>query len=1116
MMPEFTRADILRAFSPSNVARGMEYARAGRVDNVFYDDANNRLVAFVKGTAPEPYQVTIHLHGKKSGSVRLDAFCTCPVGNACKHGAAVLLKFLDRAPDSAPIMDSVQDDWQLQAWLKELEKTLAPQTQTYPKNIAERLLYILHRGRFDRDSRKLFVNAITVRKLADGGYGKEQPFRGNHLANARYILENDRDILRWLTVMTPAYLNGEYVLEGRDAASVLRSMLSTGRCHWENKDAPALQLGEPRSARIEWRVASDGSQTPRCVFVDGGVPITFAVEPPYYLDLATHSCGPVQTALPEPLATTLLRAPAIPAQHLDEINNLLSEKFPDGDLPRPQALEIAVTRTITPVPVVDLYVKKVPLRQRFYYSQREGTLSVEVLRLRFDYEGEIVGLNENANVISRVVGDKLQRIARNKAFEQQAANRLIVWGFRGRDPSWATDSTAHELSDDALLPSELIVLGDERQQQLIDFSLKGAPELQADGWRVHFDANYPFRMVHQVDDWYANLQDDDGEGNQWFTMELGAVVDGKKVNILPALLNALDHLPQGIAGINNMIAEHKPLFVRMDDGSLLQVPADRAQVIVKTLLELYDVPVDKHGRMQLSTIHVGPLAELDAIDTPWRWHGSSKWLDLGHRLKDFTGIASVAPPAGLNATLRSYQQHGLNWLQFLRSYDLAGILADDMGLGKTVQTLAHVLIEKENNRLQSPALVVAPTSVIVNWRREIATFAPSLSVLVLHGADRHTHFKDIHAYDIVLTTYPLLTRDQDVLTEQQFHLIILDEAHVVKNPRAKSSQVVRQLRGHHRLCLTGTPMENHLGELWSLFDFLLPGMLGSEPRFRSFFRTPIEKHGDQERRELLRRRISPFMLRRTKQDVVRELPPKTEIIRNVELTGGQRDLYETIRLAMNDKVRKEIAKKGVARSHIIILEALLKLRQVCCDPRLLSIHAAAKVTESAKLTLLMEMLPELIEEGRKILLFSQFTSMLALIEEGLEKLKIDYVILTGETKDRATPIERFQRGDVPLFLISLKAGGVGLNLTAADVVIHYDPWWNPAVEAQATDRAYRIGQDKPVFVYKLVSASTVEEKILALQDRKKELAQSIYTSGESEEAQFTNDDLDALLAPLAN
>ena len=358
-------------------------------------------------------------------------------------------------------------------------------------------------------------------------------------------------------------------------------------------------------------------------------------------------------------------------------------------------------------------------------------------------------------------------------------------------------------------------------------------------------------------------------------------------------------------------------------------------------------------------------------------------------------------------------------------------------------------------------------------------------------------------------------RDAEPLSNHEYHVVVLDEAQAIKNPRARAGQVARTLRTRHRLCLTGTPIENHLGELWSLFHFLMPGFLWEQAAFRRLFRNPIEKGGDQSRQQWLARRVAPFLLRRTKAEVERELPPKTEIVRSIELEGAQRDLYETLRLAMHEKVRSEIARKGMERSHVIILDALLKLRQVCCDPRLVKLESARRVTQSAKLAMLMELLPEMLDEGRRVLLFSQFTSMLSLIEAELDSRSIDYVKLTGQTRDRSTRIDRFQSGAVPLFLISLKAGGTGLNLTAADTVIHYDPWWNPAVENQATDRAHRIGQDKPVFVYKLLTEGTVEQKIAALQERKKKLAEGVFVEGGKGAVKLNSKDLDFLFEPLA-
>ena len=498
-----------------------------------------------------------------------------------------------------------------------------------------------------------------------------------------------------------------------------------------------------------------------------------------------------------------------------------------------------------------------------------------------------------------------------------------------------------------------------------------------------------------------------------------------------------------------------------------------------------------------------------------QWEGAASLHRLVQQLAGQTNLPDVPVPTGLVASLRPYQQQGLNWLQFLREHGLAGVLADDMGLGKTLQTLAHILLEKEQGRLTDAALIVAPVSLMGNWLREAARFTPGLRTLVLHGQDRHGAAADIADCDVVIAPYSLLQRDRDLWLARRWHLVVLDEAQNIKNASTGAAQVAAELDATHRLCLSGTPMENHLGELWSLFHFLMPGFLGSQKRFKELFRTPIEKHGDSERLTQLRARVTPFMLRRTKREVATELPDKVESIAGVTLEGKQADLYETIRLTTEKAVRDALADKGLAQSQIQILDALLKLRQVCCDPRLVPLASAQKIQQSAKLDLLMELLPEMLAEGRKVLLFSQFTSMLELIEEALKARDLPWVKLTGQSRNRDAIIDRFTSGEVPLFLISLKAGGVGLNLPQADTVIHYDPWWNPAVENQATDRAHRIGQKNRVFVYKLVAHGTIEERILALQERKAALADSMYSGAQArKQPLFTESDIAELLRPL--
>lgn len=687
---------------------------------------------------------------------------------------------------------------------------------------------------------------------------------------------------------------------------------------------------------------------------------------------------------------------------------------------------------------------------------------------------------------------------------------------------------AHQIDPFTLEMSNLIfdakagvtqsLLADEQLiQTAMSMTNEVFPTLVAEGWQIETDPSFPFQPIKDSGDWYAHVNKGPSGGTDWFDLEMGVEIEGERINILPHIVRLLRNPNVRSLVENDQIKESEVIYTQLDDGRYLPIPAQKIQFIARTLIELYDFNALTHeGHLRLSTWQSAQLAELEQAmaASQLRWFGSAQLRELGNKLRDFKTIDNVALPASFHNTLRPYQEEGVNWLQFLRDHNLNGILADDMGLGKTIQALAHIMVEKESGRMQDPILVVAPTSLMVNWKSEANRFAPLLKVLILQGHERKTSFDRISDHDLILTTYPLLSRDKEVLLGHKYHLLILDEAQVIKNPNTMAHRIVQQIHAKHRLCLTGTPMENHLGELWSLFHFLMPGFLGEHKKFTQTFRKPIENHQDVERQHALTRRVRPFMLRRTKEEVVSELPPKTEIIQHIELLPTQRDLYESIRLAMHAKIQAEIEERGVQSSQILILDALLKMRQVCCDPRLLKIDSAKEVRESAKLQFLIDTLPEMIEENRKILLFSQFTSMLALIEQELWKLKIPYTILTGQTKDRQTPIDDFQSGKVPLFLISLKAGGTGLNLTAADTVIHYDPWWNPAVENQATDRAYRIGQDKPVFVYKLVTIGTVEEKILDMQRHKASLFTGVFGGNVTRGGAITSTDLEALFEPF--
>nr|WP_183984782.1 DEAD/DEAH box helicase [Deinobacterium chartae] len=653
----------------------------------------------------------------------------------------------------------------------------------------------------------------------------------------------------------------------------------------------------------------------------------------------------------------------------------------------------------------------------------------------------------------------------------------------------------------------LLTLGDE--ESWLEFLRTGRADLEAQGFTVVTHPDFPLDLA-EVGEWYGHA---DTDGSGWFSLDLGITVDGQRISLVGLLSDLIARQPELFTRQElTALEDDEPLYAVLGDGRRVRLPAGRVRAILNILIEL-QLPEQPKGPLRLPLLDAARLARLEG-QLPAHWEGTDQLFELGRRLRDFGGVAAVAPPPGLNAELRPYQLEGLAWLQFLREYGLSGILADDMGLGKTVQTLAHLLTERASGRADLPSLVIAPTSVISNWAAEAARFAPGLRVLTLHGKGRARDFERIPEHDLIISTYPLLPRDLEALAAHRYHLLILDEAQNIKNSRSSAARAVTHLSARHRLCLTGTPLENHLGELWSQFNFLLPGLLPDERRFRELYRTPIERRGDVLRREALAARVRPFILRREKHHVARELPPKTEIPVHIPLEGDQRDLYEAVRVSLEGQVLTELQSRGLARSRISILSALLKLRQAATDPRLVPLEAARQVRSNAKLGWLQEHLPRMLEEGRRVLIFSSFATLLGHLEGTLDALRVPYSKLTGQTLRRDEQIARFQSGQTQVFLISLKAGGVGLNLTAADTVIHYDPWWNPAAEDQATDRAYRIGQDRPVFVYKLIAAGSVEERILDLQARKAALSRGILEGGLGEASELTAQDLEQLFAPL--
>ncbi|HEU0233507.1 MAG TPA: DEAD/DEAH box helicase [Gallionella sp.] len=1082
--------DVIHWYEPHEIQKAKAY-----LNSISHLDIRpDKILAEVKGTASRPYLVEILFDTDKAGELHIDPICSCPMRWKCKHTAAVLLSALS-LPRAPAINHAVLE------WVESFRHAVKtpPRKTAKPASKPEKLCYVLTKSAYTGSH----VIGIYKGKLDAEGrlLGRLEEWSNVERALVRppqFVTEEDLTILRLLWKQRDKH--DYFPVRGAQGNEILTRLLASGRLFFMEslagssylKTEPVrLKQGKVRKAHLEWGADESGRMIPRVVS-NAAIEVFPFNEATWYADAGTGEIGLLKIAQTPVQIVQLLNMPPLAEVDVPVVSEVLREMVPD--LPPPSTDRLR-TIAITLVPVLLLDTSK-PSWMSSFRGYRYGTQKLDFARVKFRYGDAVLSPDHPGEFVTLQNGETV-RVTRDPKAEQRFLKSLNKYGLE-EVPSFGLPGDIGERP----------IFGLDNEKAWPFFMQQVIPQMQAAGWEIVIPQGFRHHVL-EVEAWEAEF---DEEEDGWFSLNMGIVVNGRRLPLAP-MLHALFKIdPRWLdASQLEKMSDDEQIELLLKEGGRVHVPAGRIKPLARTLIELFDGRMD--GEIRLSRYDVARISELSGMER-WQFKGMDAVIELANKLKNTAGIRAVNPPEGFALQLRPYQLEGLSWLQYLREQELAGILADDMGLGKTAQALAHLLLEKQSGRMDKPSLVVLPTSLIFNWKREAERFAPQLKLLSLHGKERAEHFPTIPQHDVILTTYPLLWRDEQALAEHDYHLLILDEAQTVKNVSSQAAQVVRKLNARHRLCLTGTPLENHLGELWAQFDFLLPGLLGDAKQFTRTWRTPIEKQGNKLRRDLLARRVKPFILRRRKEDVAQELPPKTFIIRTVELEGGQRDLYETVRTAMDQRVREEIAAKGFARSHIIILDALLKLRQVCCDPRLLKLTAAKKVKERAKLDLLMEMLPELVSEGRRILVFSQFTSMLELIEAELAREKLGYVKLTGDTQNREETVRRFQDGEVPIFLISLKAGGVGLNLTAADTVIHFDPWWNPAVENQATDRAHRLGQTKNVFVYKLVVAGSIEEKILALQEKKAELAAGILSEDASGLVKFGEADIAALLAPL--
>ena len=1084
-----------------------------------------RIDGKVKGTQRSPYRTQVELLLDDAGKVlEFDGTCSCPVGYECKHTVALTLTAAQGAASKIPsvpsktgaaksktavqpsrsINTSAERDSRLEqarhliagieaengvlshfiaqqpersaeqavnTWLNQFESP-AGSAPTKPAS-ADRVVFLLSAY----GSRPRLSWGLAHPMVRGGGWTKVKqayhvpPSESNDVRECIVLI-------RALGIGPEGYGYGgslEGVVQGRTGLLALQLAADSGRLLLKTKDerieGEPLRWGEARTLTWDWTQQKQRSQArPGQTLtanaskssIDPQWQLTASLDQGqimpggWYLDVAAGQCGLLHTpGISAHNLNLLLQAPPMAQSTIESQGAQLLPKL--AGLPLPPGVQ-PVQAMDGIQPTAHLLISQIPEAQRADLGLLSAALSFDYAGLRHfwpDSTEHVLHEHEGRRVLlQRDLPTELKARAALMELgllgDQQGLHYVPPASHSGLSPwlAWLDDDFA------ALRSAGFFITQDDSLNGFIEHAGPLEVRLSAAGG-------------HELPGTGAAGEMPDGENlsstHPWFELSLGIEIEGVRQNVLPWLPDLLAQLQTTASG-----AQLPPWVWRQrDDGGFVRIATAPLKPWLQALLDLLSEHNANGEHLRLSRLETLRLGA--SLGEGVAWAGAAQLRSMLAQLAGREQLPQAPLPLGLQAQLRPYQHQGLSWLQFLRAQGLAGILADDMGLGKTLQTLAHIQSEKEAGRLDRPALVIAPVSLLGNWQREAARFTPALKSLVWHGTGRfagdETPAQRLAASDLVIAPYSLLQRDRELWQNQAWHLVVLDEAQNIKNASTQAAQVASGLNTRHRLCLSGTPLENHLGELWSLFHFLMPGFLGSQARFGKNFRVPIEKMGDSERLEQLRRRITPFMLRRSKAAVATELPEKVENITTVALSGPQADVYETIRLATEESVRKALADKGLARSQILILEALLKLRQVCCDPRLVSsLPAAQKVRHSAKLEQLLVMLPEMLAEGRRVLVFSQFTSMLTLIEEGLKQRGLSWTKLTGQTQQRDKAIERFTSGEVPLFLISLKAGGTGLNLPQADTVIHYDPWWNPAVEDQATGRAHRIGQKNKVFV----------------------------------------------------
>lgn len=1098
-MPSIT-PQLIEAFpfsqyaDPQSIQRGRAYYKDGRVWEVSLFENNSRAVCEVNGDLGE-YTVEISAD-KTSGELTFD--CDCPYaddGNFCKHMVASALELKDYLNEE---IDDFDEDEDLvlalpQAslnWQKKLGETLA----IMPRKISSPNL-------------RRYVALVILERSRMGIYGYGSAYRGNYSyfltpfiikENEWYGLTNgekksSQEIDKFLETNQKWIKVGERMFQqmnpagclnlNPDAISVLEILSYAMRTYGigtnnmpmflstlSRLEVPVF-LGSVYPAKIERRVHILPNSVEIKIDMQSDES-KLVLQAGYEQDgdfnhihnrVETISVNPAWVMMDNRIAQiSNAQALSILTSFPIEIPAQQVEIFREQYFAR-----IAQTLPVKSDLVHWSNIKAEPVPRLYLHDDKDNILRAD---LRFGYGEHELPLGKEETYSVETVPDSWDLIRVHRQLErEQHFYQLLA------DPAYRLKraGTGHPFGTFEL----------RARAHPFDFLLHSIPQLTQAGFEIYGEDNLKLGRINRAT---ATLRVNITSGIDWFDLKTFVEFGDQQISFH----DVRKALKRG---------EH---YIKLADGSVGQIPEEW----LEKYKHLWNLAEETEDGFRVSDFHLplldSLLEENTTLQTP---------LELIQRRERFRHFERITPqplPTGFTGELRPYQKHGFDWMHFLKEYRFGGILADDMGLGKTVQALAYLQSQQEQAQVQNAALLVVPKSLIANWQRESEKFTPSLRFLEYMGNFRNKDTAAFDDYDVVLTTYGTMLRDIEILREYKFSHIILDESQAIKNPLAKSAKAARLLHGEHRIVMTGTPVENNTFELWSQFAFLNPGLLGSMDYFKHEFANPIESGGDERAAAILRSLVYPFILRRTKEQVAPELPPRTERIIYIDMDSAQKKFYSQTREKYRAELLGLIESEGMNDARFKILEGLLRLRQIAIHPALVDKNYKG---ESPKFEVLLETLETLQAENHKALIFSQFVETLKLVKHELDKRKIKYVYLDGKTQNRQSKVDEFQNNDsMPFFLISLKAGGVGLNLTAADYVIHLDPWWNPAVEMQASDRAHRIGQDKPVFIYKIIARDTVEEKILQLQEKKRALVKSLIATESSCFKSLTKDDVKML------